>query len=539
MHAYPRSVHRAPLLLVASLLACHPATAEDDSGPGAESSSTGAPSPTPDFLNPAVGSFRIDANQTDPELFVVQDIILGVTQVLLDGESLGTLQAPNTVGSLTSEALSLTVHGALAIGTHTLQLLTLTPDAPLYSVELEMMVEAPDPKTRPTWIASVDPDPVASGQILFASGVGASGLLALLSPGDPDPQLRIFTADTERGWTTAAPILMALPGHVLLDMSFTPAVSAVALPAPNNDPKRLRVAYNVGLPAAQIATRDVLLDPDPTVLDPVLAFNLNDALGGAQVEWAAFGRPFAVGDTLLSELHAAPDAEQPHPGDRRLVTSLWRGDKLGWTPPQQIGTAAPSDLDALGPAPVLADIASDRSTTVAVRLGGAYPALLDVSDDGAVALTVPPLTTPLDVSGDINLATIVSNFGSRTVAAVDTTGQVSLSMLDTSRGNGPQRASPQATSLPTAPPTGAIAPGVARGYPLFLIPYGAAAPVQLVASDGENSFVQPLADLHCDAVALAVTLAGNDPKNPVLPLACLLDGELRLGQLTAIDAPTP
>lgn len=533
-------MHRAPLLLVASLLACHPATAEDDSSSDAESSSTGAPSPTPDFLNPAVGSFRIDANQTDPELFVVQDIILGVTQVLLDGESLGTLQAPNTVGSLTSETLSLTVHGALAIGTHTLQLLTLTPDAPLYSVELEMKVEAPDPKTRPAWSASVDQDPVASGQILFASGVGADGLLALLSPGDPDPQLRIFTADTKRGWTTATPILMALPGHVLLDMSFTPAVSTVAFPEPNDGaPKRLRVAYNIGLPAAQIATRDVLLDPDPAVLDPVLAFNLGDALGTAQVEWAAFGRPVAVGDTLLTELHAAPDAEQPHPGDHRLVTSLWRGDSLGWTPPQQIGTAAPSDLDALGPAPVLVDIARDRSTTLSVRLGGAYPALLDISDDGAVSLTVPPLTPPLDVSGDINLATIVSNFGSRTVAAVDTTGQVSLSMLDTSRGNGPQRASPKSTSLPSAPATGALAPGVARGYPIFLIPYGIAAPVQLVASDGGNSFVQPLADLHCDAVALAATLAGNDPKNPVIPLACLLDGELRLGQLTTIDAPTP
>jgi hypothetical protein len=533
-------VSRVPLLLAASLLACHPAPAGDDSGTDAESSSTGEPSPTPDFLNPAVGSFRIDANQTDPEVFVVQDIILGVTQVLLDGESLGTLQDPNTVGSLTSEALSLTVHGALAIGNHTLQLLTLTPDAPLYSVELEMRVETPDPKTRPSWSASVDPDPVASGQTLFTSGVGAGGLLALLSPGDPDPQLRIFTADAERGWTTAAPVLVALPGHVLLDMSFTPAVSTVAFPEPNNNaPKRLRIAYNIGLPATQIATRDVQLGPEPVLLDPVIAFTLGDALGSAQVEWAAFGRPVAVGDTLLAELHAAPDAEQPHPGDHRLVTSLWRGDNLGWTPPQQIGTAAPSDLDALGPAPVLVDIADDRSTTLAVRLGGAYPALLDIADDGAVALTVPPLTAPLDVSGDINLATIVSNFGSRTVAAVDTSGKVSLSVLDTNRGNGPHRASPKASSLPAAPATGALAPGVARGYPIFLIPYGDAAPVHLVASDGENSFVQPLADLHCDALALAVTLAGNDPKNPVLPLACLLDGELRLGQLTTIDAPTP
>lgn len=533
---------RGLLLLAAGLLACRPSGDADDADAGAEESSgsTGTPIDSPDFLNPAVGSFRIDANQTDPEILVVQDIVPGLTQVLLDGYSLGTMQPTTTVGTLEPTALSLTLHGALAIGSHTLQLLTLTPDAPLYSVELEMKIESPDPETLPTWTASLEPDPIANGQILFASGIGAGGLLGLLSPGDPDPELRLFTADPERGWSTEKPVLMPLEGHVLLDMSFTPAVSAVAFPEPGGGaPKRLRAAYNVGLPATQIATRDVQIDPDPIVRDPVIAFDLGDALGNVQVEWAAFGRPVALGDALIAELHAAPDAEQPHPGDRRLVTSLWRGHDLPWTPPQQIGTATPSDLDAIGPAPVLVDIPGAHNTTLSVRQGGAFPALLELSDAGAVSLTVPPLTAPLDVSGDIDLATIVGNFGSRTVAAVDTAGRISISMLDTSAGNGPRRASPKFTTLPGTPATGPLAPGVARGYPIFLVPYGAAAPVHLVASDGERSFVQPLADLHCDAVALAVTLAGNDPARPVLPLACLRDGALHLGELTTIDAPGP
>jgi len=531
-------MHRAPLLLLAGLLACHAAPADEDTGADESSSGTGEPIPSPDFLNPAVGSFRIDANQTDPELLVVQDIVPGLTQVLLDGDSLGTLPADSPIGQLDLGALSLTLHGALAIGSHTLQLLTLTPEAPLYSVELEMKVESPDPKARPTFSTTLEADPIATGQVMFAAGVGAGGLLGVLGPGDPDPELRLFTADAKRGWNPT-PITMPLERHVLLDMSFAPAVSA-AFPEPGAAaPKRLRVAYTVGVPATKIATRDVQIDPDPILQDPVEAFDLDTALGAAQVEWAAFGRPFVVGNTLISELHAAPDAEQPHPGDHRLYTSFWRGDDLGWTPPQQIGTAALSDLDSLGPAPVLFDIASGRSNTLAARLGGAFPALLELADDGAVSLTVPPLNVPLDVTGPIALTTIVANFGSRTVAAVDTAGRVSLSMLDTSHGNGPRRASPKFSSLPDTPAIGPIAPGVARGYPIFLVPYGAAAPVQLVASDGEHSFVQPLADLHCDTVTVAVTLAANDPKTATLPLACLLDGAVHLGQLAITDAPVP
>ena len=403
-------MHRAALLLAAGLLACHPAAGDDDDqGAEGSSSGTGEPIPGPDFLNPAVGSFRVDANQTDPEILVVQNIVPGLTQVLLDGQSLGTLQGDNTVGSLDADALSLTLHGALTIGSHTLQLLTLTPDAPLYSVELEMKVESPDPKTRPTWTSTLDPDPVAAGQTLFSAGAGDSGLLALLAPpvlpDAPHPQLRLFTVDAELGWSTT-PVLVPLEGHVLSDMSFTPAVSAVAFLGPDGGaPVRLRVAHNVGLPATAIATRDVQLAPEPLLLPPVVAFDLEAALAGVQVEWAAFGRPLVVGDGLIAELHAAPDAEQPHPGDRRILSSFWRGDPLRWTPPQQIGTAAPSDIDSLGPAPVLTDIPGHRSTTLAARIGGAFPALLDVSDTGAVALTVPPFSVPLDVTGDITLAT--------------------------------------------------------------------------------------------------------------------------------------
>jgi hypothetical protein len=173
-----------------------------------------------------------------------------------------------------------------------------------------------------------------------------------------------------------------------------------------------------------------------------------------------------------------------------------------------------------------------------VRLGGAFPGVLELRDTGAISLTTPPLSAPLDVSGDITLGTIIGSFGGRTVAAVDREGRVSLSLLETSRGNMPRTISPLASKLPVAPATGPLAPGLGRGFPFFLVPYGDAAPVHVIASDGRAYFVAPLADLHCDAVTLAVTLAGNDPEQAALPLACLADGELRLGSLH-IDPPAP
>ena len=83
----------------------------------------------------------------------------------------------------------------------------------------------------------------------------------------------------------------------------------------------MRVAYTVGLPASAIATRDIALDPDPVVLEPVTAFDLPTALAGTPVEWATFGRPALLGQTLLAELHAAAD-DNAHtsPADTPTVT---------------------------------------------------------------------------------------------------------------------------------------------------------------------------------------------------------------------------
>lgn len=530
-HAYAGEVKLLPLALLTVLAACQ-AGPDDVTGSDESSGTTGEPTPPPAFLNPALGGFLIEATQLEPEQLVVQNIDPGVTQVLIDELASVGLGADSPFGELTEDSLTLLVRGALVAGEHSLQLLTPSKDGPRYSVRLTMQIQPPDPALRPIFDVDLDAAPVATGSALLSSGGGASGLLGVLGTDGLVPTLRLFPAAAD-GWSAQASVVVPLAGHVPGAMSLAPAVAAIALPGPDDGAaRRLRVAYTVALPATAIVTRDITIDPDPIVLDPVTAIDLSTALAGTRVEWAAFGRPALLGHTVLAELNAAADAEQPHPGDRRLIASFWRGEALSWAPPQRIGTATPTDLDSLGPAPVLWDISGATSPSLSLRLGGAFPGVLTVSDNGALSITSPIVTAPLDVRGEIALTTVISDFGSRTVAAVDPQGRFSLSLLDTSRGNAPRRISPKAAQLGDSPVTGSLAAGVGRGFPFFLVPHGDLAPVTVVASDGAESFVQTLADLRCDALALAVTLDGNDPELGAVPLACLLNGELRLGRVT-------
>jgi hypothetical protein len=228
----PRALPRPLAALACLLVACQAAPGDDDVGSDESSGTTGEPIPSPDFLNPAVGSFRVDADQTTPEVLVLKNALPGVTQVLLDGYSLGTLDTANPTGSLAADSLSLTLHGALTVGSHTLQLLTPSPDGPLYSVELEMEVAPADPELTPVWSATLTPGVVGTGDRLLSSGLGASGLLALISAADSDPEIRLYRADAG-GWSTAEPIFMPLEGHVLSNMSFGTGVSAVAFSEPD------------------------------------------------------------------------------------------------------------------------------------------------------------------------------------------------------------------------------------------------------------------------------------------------------------------
>lgn len=523
-------MRRALALAVIAVVACAPG-GTDETETGAETGTTGEPIPEPAFLNPAVGEFLIATDQLDPETIIVERVIPGLTEVLFDGFSLGTLTADSPLGALTEDTLALTVRGALVAGDHSLQLLNDSPEGPLTSVTLTMVVAPPDPELRPTWrteLATTD----ITGAALLTAGLGPARLLGVVTAGEPDPVLMLLRP-ADDGWTVADPIAVPLPGHVPDAMSRTPAVTFVALPD-EHGVNRLRVAFRVGMPGAAIVARDIVVAETPTILDPITAIDLSAALGDDTYEWAAFGRPFALGNTIVAELIAPADTEVPHPGDRRLIASFWRGDELGWTPPTQVGMSSPTDLDALGPALDLTAIQTGRPEVLSVRLGGVHPGLLAASDDGSVTITTPPRTLPLPFAGDLALATILGDFGGRTVAALGSDGSVALALLQMSGDNPARTAAPPQADLPAAVPTGAPAPGVSLGFPVFLVPYGDAAPVHLVLSDGHDPAVVPLDQpepVHCEAVALAATLTGNDRDEPALPFACLSHGVLKVGRL--------
>lgn len=518
--------------------ACTPGGGADDQGDAeatGDGSTTDPAVPEPAFLNPAVGEFLVRTDQTVPEPFVVQRVVPGLTQVLLDSTSIGALDPGSLLGSITETSLELAVHGALVAGTHTLQLVNPGPDGPRTSVTLMMVIEPPPPEARPTFTHALTATDLTGIDALLSTGVGQTRMLGLLGPGDPDPVLRLLRADGD-GWG-GKPVTVPLDGHVPDAMSFGPAVAAAAFPDPDGGPpERMRVVWRVGMPGHTLAAREIAANPTPIVLDTFPVFDRDDALAGEPVEWSAFGRPFLLGETLLAELVATADTEVPHPGDRRIYSSFWRGDELRWTTPQRIGMPSPIDLDALGPATRVPDLSVDAGLALSVRLGGAFPGMIEARDDGAVSISAPTLTAPLALSGDLALTTLASDFGARTVAAVDRNGRVTLAFLDTSGDNPPRAAELADDTLPDAAPTAAPTAAVALGFTVWLVPYGDAAPVHLVLADGQDVVALPLTDpepLHCDAVHLATTLAGNSPDDPAVPLACLSHGALALGHLRA------
>ncbi len=74
---------------------------------------------------------------------------------------------------------------------------------------------------------------------------------------------------------------------------------------------------------------------------------------------------------------------------------------------------------------------------------------------------------------------------------------------------------------------GELAVGQVAGTSVFLLPYGAQAPVQLVYAVGASIRTTALESLRCDSIVLADAPDGD----AALPLACIGDGELQLGTL--------
>lgn len=515
----------AALLLGLSLLGCRSGGGSDTSDDGSDTTgdTTDAGIEEPAFLNPAVGEFDVDSVRHVPLDIVVRAITPGNTQLILDGQSVGDLGPGDLFGELTRDRLRLFLRGALVIGTHTLQLVSSGPDGPLFSTELTMVIQAPDVLV-PRFSAVLVPDPLAPGHAL-ATGPGRA--LAVLTTGK-DPVLRAFLPDGDT-WSKTPAAELPLDGHVLEADAFGPTFAVQATPA------GLRVAHRRGLPGDAIVTRDLALAPDPVLGEAQVALDLNAAIF-ADHEYAFLGAPALVGDALLAEFTAAADSELAHPGDRGVAHLRWRDG--AWSDAQRVATAQPTDLDGLGPYLLLSDLDQTRRPALAVRVGRRHPGVLSLAAAGGAQVTVGPDSLVLP-GGDPGLLTILAGDLDAHAALAVTPGALALALYGTSGEPRSNLRVPTYKHLPDVPLTAPPAHGVVLGYSTFLVPFGDAAPVHVVFSDGNKIFFDPLDDpapVHCSALALFPGLGGDDGDPPALTFACLHRGVLRHGVLTAAQA---
>ncbi|HVI03114.1 MAG TPA: hypothetical protein VM869_30670, partial [Enhygromyxa sp.] len=80
-------------------------------------------------------------------------------------------------------------------------------------------------------------------------------------------------------------------------------------------------------------------------------------------------------------------------------------------------------------------------------------------------------------------------------------------------------------ALPTAAPS----LGMIAGSPTLLIPFGVGTPAWAMRSTGEAVLLDNLAELDCDALALAMPDADGEGDSQTV--ACIAAGELRVGSL--------
>lgn len=469
--------------------------------------------PMPDFLEPANGEVKLDADR-------IQDVTLdvsaqaGVTRLVLDGESVGTLAAGSTIGELEDHALRLFVRGALVPGAHSLAMRT--PDA--VDTELSDVVAVfIQPVAVPTWRFESDSASVAVGDALVVGPSGPAAALGLVVDDGTTSSLRAWPPDAD-GWDLDAPRDLALPGHAAAG-----ADAAVAIehrPGADGD-DRLRVAWTIGRPGMGIGVVEVdWANSDDGVLRSGFT---PDATWLGTREWSEIGRPLLAGPLVIAEVTALVDSEQAHPGDAVLAFAPF--SSLDHVAPQQLPVGA-VDLDRLGH--VLGSIPSE-AIAIGLRVDHLRPAILEVENTGS--LRFRPSDAVIDDArwDDVEgpLLTATGAFHSRIVAGLhrDRDALV-LAWFDDGGSNEPTIrtvAFPDA-ALATGTPTLALVDGIA----VVLVPRGDADALAVtMASD--SPVVQTLSGAACDGLAAPRADVGNADAR--VELACLRARELSVGVL--------
>ncbi len=504
--------------------------ASDDEMSATESA---PPLEAPEFLDPADGELAIRVDRIGDVVLGVQSIETGLTRVILDGHSLGGLAEPSAAGQLGGGELRLNMAGAMVSGNHTLKLRTQDSAEPLDSTEV---LVALIPVMPPALQATLDSQVLFEADAIDAQGHGATGVLYGLDLQTDPPSLTAFRASGP-GWNTDEAVTLGLPSFSVTDEAIHAVTATATVPGRTLDTPaegRLRVAWRAGDEGEAV----LAIDAAWPVRTPSIQTAV-DLRGGwvGSAEYATLGRPVMLGDTLVVEALLATDVEQPHPGDRTLVTTRIEGEPGRFGPPQRSSVADGVDIDRIGP---LRDLLTHRAGGVpglSARIAGLRPVALELDAvTGALAQRPTGAGDRFSVLSDATgpLQMVLGALGSRQVFTPlgGPSPRVFLQQFSDRDDGVSNNAAPTADRLgdldePSGPATSTVVGGLA----VFLIPQGASAPVVAVVAGGETPSVQRLEALRCDELAFPITDLANEDRE--VAVACRRGREVSLGTLAA------
>lgn len=491
------------MLGLAAVLAC---AAEDADGPASETEADPEEVfEVPTFVEPPNDEATITVDRSEDLVLSVRDIRPGFTRVFIDEESVGVgLDADGPI-SLTPDALTVHLTGALVSGNHTLQLRTLTPDETLESEVVRLMVTDAE---FAGLTASMDDAVVFEADVIDAQGHAESGVLMAYDL-STDPVSLTLAAARDEGWAIADRVTVPLTGF---DQTDEPRFTAAASLRTLDDTRRLRIAWRTGEEGRALLGTDVLW-PAATVHTQAVV-DLADEAGRpedtAGFEYSRLGRPLILGDTLVVEALLSPDVEQPVPGARTLLTSYIDPATGRYGPARVSAVGEGRDIDRIEPVRDLLTHSRGGTPGFSARVAGLRAVVFEV-DAGTGTLSERPTgaSDRFSTLGDANgpTHTIVGALDSRHVFAPlqADSPRVFMRQFDDRPGGSSDDVSPGMNALSDIGDVSApVTSTVLGGLPLFLVPQGTETPVAAIVSAGDDPRVVLLEGLACDEIAVPI-----------------------------------
>lgn len=489
------------MLGLAVVLACAP-----DSTDGSPASETEADVDevfeVPTFVEPTNDEAMIPVDRDEDIAFSVRGVRPGLTRVFIDERSIGTGVDDGGPVSLTPDALTLHLTGALVLGEHTLQLRTLAPDETLESEVVSLIIiDAQDAVIT----ASMNDAVAFEADVVDAQGHGNAGVLMGYDLGT-DPVSVTLAATQDEGWAISDRVTVPLAGF---DRTDEPRFTAAATLYERDETRRLRIAWRTGEEGRSLLGSDVLWPAATAHTQAVV--DLEEEFDG--YEYSRLGRPLILGDTLVVEALLARDVEQPVPGSRTLLTSYIDPDTGRYGTPRLSAVGEGRDIDRIEPVRDLLTHARGGTPGFSARVAGLRAVVFDV-DAGTGALSERPTgaSDRFSTLGDANgpPQTILGALDSRHVFVPleADSPRVFLRQFDDRPGGGSEDVSPGMNALSDIGDVSApITSTVLGGLPVYLVPQGTQTPVAAIVSTGDTPRVVLLEGLACDEIAVPIPAA--------------------------------